>query len=128
MINRLLEFFINIKLGMICLIIFSYNPCTSYANPIFNKGITNAYTLVEKKSFVNRARVTLFGKILWNRESEHYVLIDETGLIYLSPIEENKLQKFSKLENQVKIIGIVNKKSKVITLEILDLQPIDANK
>ncbi|ENM5839837.1 hypothetical protein NTE16_004103, partial [Vibrio mimicus] len=85
-------------------------------------------TLVEKNSFVNRARVTLFGKILWNRESDHYVLIDETGLIYLSPIEENKLQKFSKLENQVKVIGIVNKKSKVIILEILDLQPIDANK
>ncbi|ENM5779923.1 hypothetical protein ACEQ4U_003686 [Vibrio mimicus] len=128
MVNRFLLSLVKIRLGIISIIIFTYMPCILYANPIFNAGITNAYSLVEKNSFANRAKVTLFGKVSWDRESDHYVLIDNTGLVYLSPTEEAKLQKFSKVGKHVKIMGIVNKKSKTITLEILDLQQIDTTR
>lgn len=110
------------KLRIINIIILSYTPSIAHANTIFSSGITNAYSLVEKNIFSNRAKVILFGKISWDKKTDHYVLIDETGLVYLSSIDESELKNLSNSGNQVKITGIVNKKSKAMSLEILDLQ------
>ncbi|EMK6735026.1 hypothetical protein V9J46_002465, partial [Vibrio cholerae] len=115
------------KFSIITIVALSCTPSILHADPIFSRGITNAYSLVEKNSFSNRAEVILFGKISWDKKSDHYVLIDETGLVYLSPTDESELKNLSKSGNQVKITGIVNKKSKSINLEVLDLQKINPN-
>ncbi|EKF9416558.1 hypothetical protein O1B78_000666 [Vibrio cholerae] len=127
MIRRILPILLTTKLNILTIVILSCTPSILHANPIFSRGITNAYSLVEKNSFSNRAEVILFGKISWDKKSDHYVLIDETGLVYLSPKDESELKNLSRSGNQVKIIGIVNKKSKAMSLEILDLQKINQN-
>ncbi|MDA5313186.1 hypothetical protein [Vibrio cholerae] len=100
---------------------------TSYANPIFSKGITNTYSIVTKNAFVNRATVVLFGQIVWDRKSDHFILIDKTGAVYLAPTREKDLQELSRLKSQVKVIGLINKKINAITIEILDLQQVEVN-
>ncbi len=110
------------KLRIINIIILACTPSIVHANTIFSSGITNAYSLVEKNIFSNRAKVILFGKISWDKKTDHFVLIDETGLVYLSSIDESELKNLSNSGNQLKITGIVNKKSKAMSLEILDIQ------
>uniref|UniRef100_UPI003F58BB4C hypothetical protein n=1 Tax=Vibrio cholerae TaxID=666 RepID=UPI003F58BB4C len=124
MIRRILSILLTTKLNILTIVILSCTPSILHANPIFSRGITNAYSLVEKNSFSNRAEVI---KISWDKKSNHYVLIDETGLVYLSPKDESELKNLSRSGNQVKIIGIVNKKSKAMSLEILDLQKTNQN-
>ncbi|SYZ81636.1 Uncharacterized conserved protein [Vibrio paracholerae] len=127
MIRIILSILLTTKFRIITIVALSCTPSILHADPIFSRGITNAYSLVEKNSFSNRAEVILFGKISWDKKSDHYVLIDETGLVYLSPTDESELKNLSKSGNQVKITGIVNKKSKSINLEVLDLQKINPN-
>nr|WP_230372336.1 hypothetical protein [Vibrio cholerae] len=97
MIRRILSILLTTKLNILTFVILSYTPSILHANPIFSRGITNAYSLVEKNSFSNRAEVILFGKISWDKKSDHYVLIDETGLVYLSPKDESELKKSVKV-------------------------------
>ncbi|WP_267844762.1 hypothetical protein, partial [Vibrio cholerae] len=113
--RRILSILLTTKFSIITIVALSCTPSILHADPIFSRGITNAYSLVEKNSFSNRAEVILFGKISWDKKSDHYVLIDETGLVYLSPTDESELKNLSKSGNQVKIIGIVNKKSKTMS-------------
>ncbi|MCD1245975.1 hypothetical protein [Vibrio cholerae] len=127
MIRRILSILLTTKLNILTIVILSCAPSILHANQTFSRYITNAYSLVEKNSFPNRAEVILFGKISWDKKSDRYTIIDETGLVYLSPKDESKLKNLSNSGILVKIIGIVNKKPKAMSLEILDLQKINQN-